>query len=335
LVSPHRLLVNARNTHRGPRNGNRTQSKSQKKSAQRRETMFDNPATAETLPARRFPTILVPDSGMHHTKHAATLQWVSLTVFFLLALSFCLHRYVRIGCQCCETVSLPSKRSQIEGGSGRTADAAAYCSPYGKGLFSLSSFLFFCFSYHLHQVVGDPLLKQGLETANTQPTKILSYVAVGSACLDNPAAVAAPSDSHTSLQSLRAPSPVTAPSPAAALSPAAAPSHSHAQTRSLTLGDGQVLVFTEEDVPSPPAVSFADDLPALNRMWDDTSIFWDSRSCLVIKHYPIALVYWKDVYTSKQGRSWKPGQWKGTKGKWFEWKVRYCIDFISWIAKII
>jgi hypothetical protein len=82
-----------------------------------------------------------------------------------------------------------------------------------------------------------------------------------------------------------------------------------------------VLVFTEDDVPAPPALSFADDLPALNRMWDDTSTFWDHHSSLVIKGYPIALVYWKEVYTSKIGKSWKPHQWKGTKGKWFEWKV--------------
>lgn len=82
-----------------------------------------------------------------------------------------------------------------------------------------------------------------------------------------------------------------------------------------------VLTFTEDDVPAPPAISFADDLPALNRMWDDTSVFWDNHSCLVIKGFPIALTHWKDIYTSKPGRSWKPNQWKGMKGKWFEWKV--------------
>ena len=86
LVSPRRLLVNARNAHRGPRNRPHTQSKSQKKSTQRRKTMFENPATAETLPARRLPTILVPE--MHYTKHAATLQWVYF--FFARSLSFCL-----------------------------------------------------------------------------------------------------------------------------------------------------------------------------------------------------------------------------------------------------
>ena len=42
---------------------------------------------------------------------------------------------------------------------------------------------------------------------------------------------------------------------------------------------------------------------------------------LTIHGCPIALIYWKDVYTAKSGISWKPGQWKGIKGKWFDWKV--------------
>lgn len=87
------------------------------------------------------------------------------------------------------------------------------------------------------------------------------------------------------------------------------------------LGNGFKLMFTEDDVRSPPAVSFADDIPALNRMWDDTTEHWGGDSCLYIKGVPIALVYWKDVYSSKSGSLWKPGQWKGTKNKWFEWKV--------------
>jgi hypothetical protein len=112
--------------------------------------MFENPPTAETLPARRLPTILVPE--INYTKHAATLQWVIAVYFFSLTLSFCLHEYVRIGFKCCETVSLPSKRSQIAGGSGRTADAAAYCSPYyGNG--SFSSFFFAFLTIYLRLLV--------------------------------------------------------------------------------------------------------------------------------------------------------------------------------------
>ena len=93
------------------------------------------------------------------------------------------------------------------------------------------------------------------------------------------------------------------------------------QTRTLRLGNGTVLTFVEADVPNPPAISFAYDLPRLNRMWDDTSVYWDRQSVLAIHGQPIALTYWRDVYTTKSGISWKPGQWKGIKGKWFDWKV--------------
>ena len=62
---------------------------------------------------------------------------------FFFFRSLCHSAYVRIGFKCCETVSLPSKRSRIAGGSGRTADAAAYCSPYyGNGSFSSFFFAF-------------------------------------------------------------------------------------------------------------------------------------------------------------------------------------------------
>ena len=75
---PHRLIVNARNAHLGPRNGAHIKAKSQKRSAQRREMMFENSAPLDPLLARRFPTILstlVPQT--RQVKHAATLQWVS------------------------------------------------------------------------------------------------------------------------------------------------------------------------------------------------------------------------------------------------------------------
>ena len=76
----HRLVVNARNAHLGPRNGRNTTSKSQKKSAQRREMMFENSEAAppaDPFPSRRLPTIpstAVPEKC--HAKHAAILQWV-------------------------------------------------------------------------------------------------------------------------------------------------------------------------------------------------------------------------------------------------------------------
>jgi hypothetical protein len=74
-----RLVVNARNAHLGPRNGRNATSKSQKKSAQRREMMFENSAAppADPFPPRRLPIIpstAVPEKC--HAKHAAILQWV-------------------------------------------------------------------------------------------------------------------------------------------------------------------------------------------------------------------------------------------------------------------
>jgi hypothetical protein len=259
----NRLVINARNTHLGPRNGKNTTAKSQKKSAQRREMMFENPA--DPFPKRRLPTILstaVPE--MRHMKHTATLQWASNIVK--------MYPY------------RPKEVRVREALEERQMQHAAA---------------------NTHQ--ADPSLKQGLETANTHLTKILSYVAAGSPPFETHANTTTTGDDED--RTLM---------PAAA----ASPSHLHTspQTRSITLHD-RVLTFTEDDVPPPPAVSFADDLSALNRMWDDSSAFWDNRSCLVIKGVPIALVHWRDVYTSKAGKSWKPNQWKGIKGKWFEWKV--------------
>jgi hypothetical protein len=94
------------------------------------------------------------------------------------------------------------------------------------------------------------------------------------------------------------------------------------KTRTILLGDGTRIEFTANDVGPPPAVSFANDLPQLNRMWDDTSAFWDGNSVLVIKGVPIPIVYWKEVYARSKlgGSSWKPGHWKRVKGSWCEWE---------------
>lgn len=98
-------------------------------------------------------------------------------------------------------------------------------------------------------------------------------------------------------------------------------------TRSLTLGDGRQLIFAADDVPAPPAVSFAHDIATLNSMWDDTSEHWANDSKLRIKGIAVAIAYWKDIYTSKANINWKPRQWKGIKGNWFNWKVRSLSQF--------
>lgn len=96
------------------------------------------------------------------------------------------------------------------------------------------------------------------------------------------------------------------------------------KTRTIVLGDGRHVDFTANDVGVAPAISFAEDLPQLNRMWDDTSKYWDGHSVLRIKGIPIPIVYWRQVYgRTKAGAPLKPGQWQHTKGSWREWKVRY------------
>ena len=56
-------------------------------------------------------------------------------------------------------------------------------------------------------------------------------------------------------------------------------------------------------------------------MWDDTSAYWKGHFALVVNNFPITITYWKQVYTSKSGKNWKPGQWKILKGRYFEWWV--------------
>ncbi|KAF8813274.1 hypothetical protein BYT27DRAFT_7251107 [Phlegmacium glaucopus] len=74
------------------------------------------------------------------------------------------------------------------------------------------------------------------------------------------------------------------------------------RSQTIILGDGtQHVEFTADDVGPPPAISFTNNLPQLNRMWDDTSKYWDGHLVLVIKGVPIPIVYWKE-------------------GSWCEWK---------------
>ncbi|KAF8868456.1 hypothetical protein CPB84DRAFT_1740413 [Gymnopilus junonius] len=160
-------------------------------------------------------------------------------------------------------------------------------------------------------------VKQSIEITNMQLMQILQHITA--------------SLSHTTFYPTqhsvigapvqRQPAPAAAPSPILPSSLQPQGQSSMPVTRSLTLGDGQQLVFTADDVPVPPAVSFARDIATLNMMWDDTSEHWKNDSKMRIKGIPIAIVYWNDIYTSKPNINWKPKQWKGIKGKWFNWKV--------------
>ena len=108
----------------------------------------------------------------------------------------------------------------------------------------------------------------------------------------------------------------------------------HRPTRTITLAGQFKLSFMETDVPHAPSISFADDLDALNSMWDDTSSYWQGHSALVVNNFPIAITYWKQVYTSKNGKNWKPGQWKILKGRYFEWRVSFRTFFL-WLEILI
>jgi len=98
------------------------------------------------------------------------------------------------------------------------------------------------------------------------------------------------------------------------------------EARTIKLGNGTTLTFTPDDVPFPPAPTFADDLPRLNRMWDDMSTDWDGQSALHIRDIPIAIVYWPAVYaSSKVDGPWKSRQWNVLKSRHSEWKVCHII----------
>lgn len=88
------------------------------------------------------------------------------------------------------------------------------------------------------------------------------------------------------------------------------------KTRTLRLGNGYTITFTAEDVPPPPTTTFTDNIPRLNSMWDDTSMYWDQDSVLKILGHPIALVYWPIIYTR-----WRAGDWDTLKTQFGHWKV--------------
>ncbi|KAF9072470.1 hypothetical protein BDP27DRAFT_1320516 [Rhodocollybia butyracea] len=101
----------------------------------------------------------------------------------------------------------------------------------------------------------------------------------------------------------------------------AATSHSSCEsirTYAVMLAGTQALTFTYNDIPDPRQISFADDIPRLDRVWDDERANWDASECsklLVIKGTPVALRYWPDVYRNKNDQ-----RWKGIKATWTEWK---------------
>ena len=178
------------------------------------------------------------------------------------------------------------------------------------------------------QAGGDLVLQENLKLTNARVEELnhrLSHMSAGAAsdCIAVPLTATPPSPP---LPSEQVPAPNEQPvqrHPATSV-PQISTFSSSAPTRTIILGDGTELTFTEADVGSPPLTSFADDVAGLNSMWDDTTPNWGGMSVLEIKGHPIPIVYWKDVYmNSNRGFPWKPRQWHGMKSKWFNWKVSF------------
>lgn len=85
----------------------------------------------------------------------------------------------------------------------------------------------------------------------------------------------------------------------------------------IVLANGTCVEFFPSQVPDPPLISFADDIPKLVRMWDDADPTYNSDECLLkIKGQGIPLRLWETAY--KYGGDQR---WRGTKDKWSKWKV--------------
>ena len=89
-----------------------------------------------------------------------------------------------------------------------------------------------------------------------------------------------------------------------------------ADVHTIILGNGTELKLPLTEIPDPPVVSFVDNIPWLNHMWDNTLIHWQEDSQLHIQGQAIALSHWPVLYKYLGAPTWK-----GIKGKFFEWKV--------------
>ncbi|KAJ3901074.1 hypothetical protein F5879DRAFT_808005 [Lentinula edodes] len=94
----------------------------------------------------------------------------------------------------------------------------------------------------------------------------------------------------------------------------------------IKIAHGQLVNFESADIRDPRQISFATNIPRLERVWDDEGPNWDPADCganlLLINGTPIALRYWPEVFSGK-----KDARWKALKKNWTEWKFvveRYC-----------
>jgi hypothetical protein len=118
------------------------------------------------------------------------------------------------------------------------------------------------------------------------------------------------------------------PGPPARESPTPDEPDATVRSRVLKLGDGTLLhLAADSGIPDPPAVSFADDIPRLNGMWDDHTEHWQGRSVITIQGHPIAIEYWPLLY-----RYGGDNRWKGTKSRWTDYRVGLLLSASRWTA---
>lgn len=94
----------------------------------------------------------------------------------------------------------------------------------------------------------------------------------------------------------------------------------HEKIYVVTVGFGKTIRYKERDLREPPSITFATNISRLDRVWDDEQPGWDPEDCgknlLSINGAPVALRYWRDVFSGK-----KNSVWASLKKLWSEWKV--------------
>lgn len=90
-------------------------------------------------------------------------------------------------------------------------------------------------------------------------------------------------------------------------------------TYTITIGNGERVTFKYVDILDPPQLTFATNIPRLDRVWDDERPNWDADDCAkisVLRGVTVALRYWPDVFKFKDDK-----RWLAAKTNWTEWKV--------------
>lgn len=96
------------------------------------------------------------------------------------------------------------------------------------------------------------------------------------------------------------------------------------KTFTIIIGNSKHLTFKYTDILDPPQLTFANNIPRLDRLWDDEGPNWDPVDCSkvsIISGTTVALRYWPDIYKYKDDK-----RWQVAKAPWTEWKVCYFIS---------